>query len=376
MKQKINAHRIKHVALAAMLAAGLAACSESPVLVDTEFEDIALKTPAQASLIEFAPFANRSTRAVATASDLEFYHPTFKVFGTKTSNGGNKIQTIFQGVVVRAVIADVNEPNTWEYDTDRYWDTQADNYQFVAFAPAHAPLGYQHNMTEVNSSTASFFSVKDYTLIGQNLQQGAPATAEKNAGFTGETNAEGAYMTDCDVMRSAPLAVTNPATTPVVSLNFSHTLSKLLVTVKSNADSPYVITVNGVKVESLLSTGVYSHADGWQTKGTQVLDYLYTAPATQVSASTKTYFIESLVMPQDITDNQVLTLEYTITSGDYSEQFTYTATLAQLFDGKAAEFTAAGSYSVNFNIAPEKNIITFDAGVTQWLSSSSDIEKQ
>lgn len=377
MKGKMNAHHIKHVALAAMLAAGLTACNESPVLVDTEFEDIALKTPPQASLIEFAPFANRSTRAVATVSDLEYYHSTFKVFGTKTNNGGKNVQTIFQGVVVNAnIAADGDKPNTWEYDTDRYWDTQADNYQFVAFAPAHAPLGYKHNGAEVNSSTACFFSLKDYTLIGQNLQQGAPATAEKNAGFTGETNAEGAYITDCDVMRSAPLAVTNPATTPVVSLNFSHTLSKLLVTVKSNADSPYVITVNGVKVESLLSTGAYDHADGWQTKGSQVVDYLYTAPATQVSASKKTYFIESLVMPQTITENQVITLEYTITSGDYSEQFTYKATLDQLFDGKASDFTQASSYSVNFNIAPEKNIITFDAGVTEWVSSSSDIEKQ
>ena len=63
MKGKMNAHHIKHVALAAMLAAGLTACSESPVLVDTEFEDMVLKTPAQASLIQFAPFANRSTRA-------------------------------------------------------------------------------------------------------------------------------------------------------------------------------------------------------------------------------------------------------------------------------------------------------------------------
>lgn len=370
----MNSKKIIRKALAAVFATGLAACGNSPVLVDTEIEEVGLKTPSQDAVIEFSTFANRSTRAVATASDLEFYHPTFKVFGTKTSNEGTKIQTVFQGVVVTASIAEGEEANTWEYETDRYWDLQADHYQFVAFAPAHAPLGYQHNMTEVNSSSACFFSPADYTLIGQNLQQGAPATAEKNAGFTGETDADGAYLTDCDVMRSAPLKVTDPATAPVVSLDFSHTLTKLLVTVKANAAEPYVITVNGVKVASLLSTGGYDHTEGWKVKGTQVVDYLYTSPAQEISSTQKTYFVESLVMPQDITDTQVLTLDYTVTSGDYSEQFTYKATLAELFQGKATAFQGASSYSVNFNIAPEKHIITFETGVTEWVDTSSDIE--
>ena len=376
MKSRMNKKNIIRKTLTTVLAAGLVACSNSPVLIDTEFENLSLKTPAQDSVIEFTTFANRNTRATATASDLEFYHPTFKVYGTKTSDEGTKVQTIFSGVVVTANITEDEEDNVWEYDTDRYWDKQADNYQFVAFAPAHAPLGYQHNMVEVNSSTACFFSPNDYTLIGQNLQEGAPATAEKNTGFTGETDEEGAYVTDCDVMRSAPLAITDPAAASVVSLDFSHTLSKLLVSVKANAAQPYVITVNGVKVASLLSTGSYDHTNGWEAKDTEVVDYLYTSPATAVSATEKTYFVESLVMPQDIVDTQVLTLDYTITSGDYSEQFTYQATLAELFEGKATAFQGASSYSVNFNIAPEKNIITFDAGVTEWANTSSDIEKE
>ena len=172
-------------ALAAVFVSGLVSCGQSPVLVDTEIENVGLKQQDGGAAIEFATFANRSTRAVATVSDLEFYHQTFKVFATKTSDEGSKVQTIFQGVEVKAQISETEEEaNTWEYDTDRYWDTQADYYQFIAFAPAHAPLGYQHTMGEVNSEDACFFSPNDYTLIGQNLQQGAPATAEKNAGFT------------------------------------------------------------------------------------------------------------------------------------------------------------------------------------------------
>ena len=365
---------MKRATQAVLFAATVAACSNSPVLVDTALENVELKVPDREHVIEFATFADRSTRAAATVSDLEFYHRTFKVYGTKTSNEGSKIQSVFQGVTVSANMAEGEEtPNTWEYETDRYWDKQADNYQFVAFAPAHAPLGYQHNMMEVNDPSASFFSVDDLTIIGQNLQEGDPSKEEKHAGFTGETDDNGTSLTDCDVMRSAPFKVTDPATTPVVTLNFSHTLSKLLVTVKANAESPYVITVNDLTVADLLSTGSYDHTNGWEAKGTNTVDYLYTTPATPLSATEKTYFMESLVIPQTIADTQVLTLNYTITSGSYTEQFTYTATLADLFKDKATAFKAANSYSVNFNIAPEKNIITFDTGITQWINTDSDI---
>ena len=314
--------------------------------------------------IEFSTFADRSTRAVPTVSDLEFYHPTFKVYATKTSDEGNKVQPIFNGVTVTAAISEDEEtPNTWEYDTDRYWDKQADNYQFVAFAPATAPLGYQHNLVEVNHETASFFSTSDLTIKGQNLQEGAPAKAEKNAGFTGE---EG---TDCDVMLSAPFAVTDPATTPVVTLNFRHTLAKLLVTAKANADAPYVITINNIAVNGLLSTGTYDHTEGWQTKDDETVDYSFTSPGTNLSATGKTYFIESLVMPQNVDATQVITITYTITSGSYSEECTYTTTLAELFKGKTDTYKGGNSYTVNINFAPEKNIITFDAGVTEWTDT-------
>lgn len=358
--------------LAAAMVTAIAACTNSPVLIDTEFEDIQLKRPDEGSRIEFSTFADRSTRAAATVSDLEFYHQTFKVYATKTSDEGNKVQPIFEGVTVTANIAEGEEPNTWEYDTDRYWDKQADNYQFVAYAPAHAPLAYDHNFIEVNHANAKFFSQADYTLIGQNLQEGSPATAEKNTGFTGATDAEGNTLTDCDVMRSDAFPVLDPATAPVVTLNFSHTLAKLLVTVKANAATPYTITVTGVKVDDLLSTGAYDHTKGWEAKGTALVDYAFTTPATSLSATDKTYFVESLMMPQAVAATQVVTLNYTITSGTYNEQFTYVTTLADVFNGKASTFDKGNSYTVNFNIAPENNIITFDAGITTWVDNGNE----
>ena len=351
-------------ALAATMLAAMAACQNGPVLIDTELEGVTLKQPDRASAIEFATFADRTTRAAATVNDLEYYHNTFKVYATKTSNGGDKVQPIFEGVTVTANIAEGEDPNTWDYDTDRYWDKQADNYQFVAFAPAHAPLAYQHNLVEVNHETASFFSVEDFVIIGQNLQEGAPALAEKHAGFN---CLEGS---DCDIMRSAPFTVNDPKTTPVVTLNFRHTLAKLNVTAKANAAAPYVITINSIIVEDLLSTGVYDDAKGWQPKGKATVDYAFTAPATALSATDKKYFIEVLAIPQAIAATQVVTISYTITSGTYSEEFTYTTNLAELFADKATSFVAANSYTINFNFAPEKHIITFDTGVEEWTENN------
>ena len=218
---------------------------------------------------------------------------------------------------------------------------------------------------EVNHPTAYFFSCPQYyTLGGQNLQEGDPAAAEKHTGFTGLNGA------DCDMMISDPFAVTEPSTTPLVSLVFKHTLAKLNVSVKANSDGPYTITVDSISIEGLLSTGTYDAAEGWVANGNDTVDYAFTAPSTDLTTE-KTYFVESLVMPQDTTSNQVVTLHYTITSGSYSEEFTYTTTLAELFSGKTTDFSGANSYTVNFNIAPENNIITFDAGVTQWVEQEN-----
>ena len=86
------------ITLSALLLA-VGACTDGPVLVDTEYEDI-VRNRDKATAITFATFSDRNTRAVPTVADLEFYHTTFKVYATKTSNGGSKIQPIFEGDTV------------------------------------------------------------------------------------------------------------------------------------------------------------------------------------------------------------------------------------------------------------------------------------
>ncbi|MBO7270926.1 MAG: hypothetical protein J6U81_06740, partial [Bacteroidales bacterium] len=139
------------------------ACNNGEILVDTEFGDFDYVDSSKGPVIKFAPFANKITKAVPTLTDLEFYHNDFKVYGTKLNNDSTKIQHVFEGVTVSAVIdADPSVENSWTYDIDRYWDKQADSYQFVAFAPAHAPMAYTHNNVEVNDASAKFFSPGNY----------------------------------------------------------------------------------------------------------------------------------------------------------------------------------------------------------------------
>jgi len=353
----------KHLIMASLLIAASACTNDNNVLVDTESTGADTRQVA----IELTSFANRSTKAAATVGDLEFFHNTFKVYGTKTSHGGTKIQTVFDGVEVAAQIAAGDEPNTWSYSPVRYWDKQADNYKFVAFAPATAPLTYTHGDKEVGDATATFSSTSNLVIKGQNLQEGAPQTKEKHTGFTGETGK------DCDVMRAELFPVAAPKTTPEVNLTFHHTLAKLNLTVKANSDAPYAITINSINVNDLFSAGKYDHNKGWVVANDMdYVDYRFTTPATKLSASEKTYFIESLVIPQYINDSHVVTINYTITSGSYSEEFAYTSTLKELFEGKADQFKETCSYTVNFNIAPESNIITFNAGVVAWKDIAED----
>lgn len=342
-----------------LVAAG--ACTNGDVLVDVENQG------SQANkAIEFTSFANRATKAVPTVADLEYFHNTFKVYGTKTSHEGTKIQKIFDGVEVTAEIAADAEPNTWTYSPARYWDKQAENYKFVAFAPATAPLTYTYGDKEVGDATAAFSSTSNLVITGQNLQEGAPQTKEINKGFTGEAGK------DCDVMRAEVFPVNDPKTMPEVNLTFHHTLAKLAIAIKANSDAPYTITIKDVTIEGVLSEGLYNHNSGWIAQGTNTVDYEFTTPETALSATDKTYFIESLVMPQNITSSQIVTINYTITSGSYTEDFTYTGTLADLFGGKADQFKQTNSYTVNFNIAPESNIITFNAGVVAWKDVAED----
>ena len=367
----------------------LASCSNEKFLSDNQ--------DAQ-EVIGFTSYSERSTRGDATKqNNLEFYHSTFAVFGTKVNkNDATKFQYVFGGKPATGTLNPAGVTCTyqpiadavledWKYKDPRYWDKQA-NYKFIAYAPVsdNNPINYYFKDADaLVGATGNWFKTKqDYVLKGTNLQA-APTEAEKIKGF----NVDGE---DLDLMISGLVSEDGASHSPKVNLLFRHILSKLNVTVaKSEALQNCTVTVKEIKITGLKDNGSYnensyvnnelSKVSGWTasysvTPSTYKLSYsssdgqvlsngTYSTATPPVFTPAKLFFIESLVMPQDIADNQVkLTIDYTIQSGDYIEEYPYEldlydiAALQKFFDGY--------NYTLNFTIDPD--VIIFDANVSTW----------
>jgi len=362
-------------------AAMLAACSNDVALRD----NVQTQTEAPKA-IGFNSYSLKATRGDATLNtNLEYYHSTFAVYGTKQSNNdATDIQYVFGAAPSATVLTpdgvtctyttDENVLGDWKYENPRYWDKQA-TYDFIAYAPVSAKNPIRYSYAEVGDQVGDdggeFVTTDPYTLTGTNLQATA-TTAEIVKGFTGTA--------DLDLMISASNAQNGNGHDDEVTLVFRHILSKLNVTfAKSSTLDNATVTINSVTISGLDDSGDYAESvydatadpkvSGWTSSSvdnTYALNYNAAGgQALNASTANKPYFfIESLVIPQTIAaDNKViLTAKYTIKSGTYSEDYTYkldlhsVAALNEFFDGY--------NYTLKFTIQPD--IIKFDASVTPW----------
>jgi hypothetical protein len=374
----------------------LASCAQ------TEKLNIDLQDNEQA-VIGFASYSQNATRGDATVkTNLEYYHNTFAVYGTKKSNNdGTDIQYVFGGKATAAgtqtgvtcTYQGINPDATlgdWKYTDPRIWDKQA-TYDFIAYAPVSDanPIRYYYKAgkAEVGDNGNEFKTTSTYTLAGTNLQ--ATATeAEKIKGFTVENGK------DLDLMISGSNAQVGDTHDEYVNLVFKHILSKLNVTfAKGEVLQDFDVNIKEVTIKGLNDSGDYieSHynntanpkVSGWTSSsvdanyalsytGNQELnDGTYdnsTNPATFTKGD-PFYFIESLVMPQTISDNTVyLTAKYTIKSGENTEDYTYKI---DLYDISAAlqEFYDGYNYYLNFTIEPD--IIKFNATAVEWAPQNA-----
>lgn len=358
------------------------------------------------AVIGFASYSEKATRGNTDVNtNLEYYHGTFAVYGTKQNkHDATDIQYVFGGKATAAgVQAGVtctyqNQADAvlgdWKYTDPRIWDKQAD-YNFIAYAPALAGnnIRYYYDAAdaEVGDAGNRFKTSSDYILTGTNLQ--ATATqAEKTKGFN-------AADTDLDLMISGSEAQDGANHDNFVNLAFKHILSKFNVTI-AQAESLYnsVVTIKEVTISGLKDKGSYDQADydntanpmvsGWtadtesntyeltynQANGQpldkgQYVDHDSDNTTPDVyQAGDPYFFIESLVMPQDVADNAVtLNIKYNITTGSHSEDFEYeldlydVAALRQFYDGY--------NYFLNFTISPDP--IKFEASVTTWANQAA-----
>lgn len=376
--------KTKKILFMAAMGALFVSCSSEDVLKPVPTNPEAERQYA----IGFSTWQNNMTRAAS--EDLEFYHGTFAVYGTKKSNVDSSVQYVFGGDATTAggnkagttvtYVEDATAPNDWTYSPYRYWDKQA-KYQFIAYAPAGAPLqlNYYDKLLEVGNAYNNFVTTAPYALKGQNLQGTAATTEEIKTGFTGATGL------DCDMMVSQVVSEDGATHNPDVMLEFAHILAKFNVTIaKSKVLDDAVVTVKSFTIANLLNQGTFSNnafdasadpkVSAWDNVGysatpsTYVLAYNGEPTALQEFDDNKpTYFIESLVMPQTLTaDNNLCTLKYSITTGTapdtYTEDYTYT------FDLETAtsfgRFFDRCHYQLNILIDP--TVITFDASVFEW----------
>lgn len=406
-----------YLTLAAM-AMIMASCSNE-VLIDNESgqTDVA---------IGFSTFSDLATKGDNTVkTNLEYYHGTFSVYGSKKSTVDQAISHIF--AADKITYSDgATTPNDWTYSPYRYWDKQA-NYNFIAVAPSSEIVEYSiATGKEVGDAANDFVTVSGgYTLKGQNLQ--ATATAgEKVKGFTGI-----APSTDTDIMVSVNNAQVGASHDSEVKLLFHHILAKLNVTVAKDAVlNNAVVTVDSIKISGLDNKGTYSEnsykapfekatgtyvsgttyyndefgktltdvssfdastdvsnlyvaktkASGWSSlSAVKVGGKNYTlnyaaatgatdnvlADATSATVVVPTYFIESLVMPQAVAAEKV-TMKYTIVTKDaqnneHKENFTYQMDLKDAF---ANGFFDRCNYTLKFTIKPD--VIKFDATAVVW----------
>lgn len=372
-----------NLVLIAAAASMLASCSND-LLLDNQ--DSAQEA------IGFSSYSKNMTKADPTSSDLEFYHNTFVVYASKKSTiDETEIRQVFDGGVTSLVTFDegAEAPNDWTYSPYRYWDKQA-TYKFIAVAPNASIIKYTWNasaspLTELSGDFETV-ATGGYTLYGQNLQMISTQSEIKKGFITSDqTNKK-----DVDLMTSD----INTSHQTLVNLDFKHILAKLNVTVaKSSVLNDADVYVRSVEITKLNDNGKYAESNykataepkvsGWNTISSKnagyKLSYAFSddTGATEgqgkelADYTTKTvpnYFIESLVMPQEVPntadDAATLILKYRIVTGSgaavHTEDYTYKFNLSTAF----ASFYDRCNYTLNFTIDP--SVITFDASVAEW----------
>jgi hypothetical protein len=368
----------------------LASCSN-----ETFLDENVSQTP-----IGFTSFSEKLTKAIAE-TDLEFFHNTFVVYGTKKSTVDAAISSVFDGGATSLVTFSEGAaaPNDWTYSPYRYWDKQA-NYKFIAVAPNTSIIKYTWDkeaspLKEVGDATYDFVTVAaaGYTLYGQNLQY-ISTQDEIKKGFT---TSDQTTKKDVDLMTSEINSQTGSSHDTDVNLEFKHILAKLNVSVaKAQVLNDADVYVRSVEITKLNDNGKYAESNYNATATTPVsgwsdvtiknagykLSYAYDNDTEATTGKGKeladfnttnnktvpNYFIESLVMPQDVpasaTDQAELILKYTIVTGSgdaaHPEDYTYKFKLAEAFE----RFYDRCNYTLVFTINP--TVITFDATVAQW----------
>jgi hypothetical protein len=386
--------RKSYLLIAAVATAFLASCSNERVL--NKFEDDSQLVP-----ITFTSYSEKATKGDPNdeKNTLEYYHNTFAVHGTKRDIYDGEIQYVFGnpntllGTTCTYTTDSIYNSfygTNWKYDEDRYWDRRA-IYNIIAYAPALQDTNLLHftygNTKEVGSLGIDGRDIlmKDYHMRATNLQQPAPQPVpyEKFTYTKGQDRDVDIMVADTSIFnRSGKVQET-------IIFSFHHIFSKIDISVAKvltmNAATVIVdsITISGLRDKGSYYESLYGKDDpktvlrsGW------ILDTINYNPKYQISyihadnhdelpdtdedgALRKVCFVESLLLPQILTDDVILSIKYHFfkEGGDYTETCKYEGPLKDIFNGKIER---SSHYSILLTL--DSKAIGFDVKADNWTN--------
>jgi len=295
------------------------------------------------------------TRALALLSD---HMASMGVWGWQTTSEG-VTERLFQNQSV-TFSASLDK---WTYSPLKYWENKS-TYRFYAYAP-HASA--DPGVTASIDPNTHAISITGVTLKGCNTIDSGVPSPPANFGKVADID----WMLD---RTGQSMAGTNRSE---VMFNMQHILSKLCVRVRRSTsfmpDSIISISIDSLKLGSFICQGDFVQsldnssqilAPEWAP--VDVLPRYSMTSAKHVSIpDSAVYVLESLLIPQAVSDDQYIRVWYNIgNSGGYINHIDNIFSLKELFAG----FEAGKSYVITVTIGPDP--IKFDAGVQDWTSDN------
>lgn len=308
-----------------------------------QFDTVNEVPESEPQAIGFDTFSKKITRA-KTVNTLESYYTTFGVWAYKTPTGGAETTVMDHYKVA------YNDPN-WDYDgiltgqSLKYWDKLA-SYTFYAYAP------YNSTAVDINNTTKDITIDEGEYAANQNLQTSLNTTINGDV-FTGT---ESATDKSTDWMIATPIE-RDPKETELVQEEFKHTMSKLIVILKSTVANT---TINSFSIGNIHGTGSFTTATNKWT-ATSAIKSLAGAIGSLTTANTGYYAMECLVIPS--ADDPNLSINYTINNDTYD--------VKNLAITSITEFEENTCYTLTVTI--DLDAIQFDASQTNFGEGSGSI---
>ncbi|MBO5818135.1 MAG: fimbrillin family protein [Bacteroidales bacterium] len=305
--------------------------------------------------IGFETFANNSTRAL-DGTDLEKYTTTFGVWAYKTPTSGSEVTVMDNYQVVNTT-----STSNWSYADQgpssdqvlKYWDKLA-SYEFFAYAP------YHQYAVSIASDVISIADGK--YAANENLQKtwGPSLNNTENFSGTGAANDKSTdWMVATKIVRAAK-------ENDIVNETFYHTMSKLVVILKSTVANTAVTSVSVGKVygsgKCVITPTTSDVAATWTPSGAVKSILGVTGPITDI---TKGYYsMEYLLIPS--TTAPTFSINYSINGEPY--------VVTDAAITPITSFEENTIYTLTVTIGP--NPIVFDATTTPYSTDAPGVSIQ